>query len=76
MGFLTTLLPAALNLGIAWFQSKVTKTITEAQYKEKASAYAIARAKGNKSADARISIDNQFQQLEKEKLDEQAPKNL
>lgn len=66
MSLITMVLPAALKLGMAWFQFYVTKSITEDEYKKAAVSFAIARGKGNKSADARISIENQFQQLEKE----------
>lgn len=69
MNMLFTILPLALKVAGAWFDWKVTGNITEAEYKKIASDFAIARGKGNKSADARLSIEGQFEQLEKEKVD-------
>jgi len=76
MNLFTMILPAALKLGMAYFEYKVTKTITEAEYKEIANKFAIARGKGNKSADAREDVEDQFTELEKEKLNEQSTKNI
>ncbi len=67
MNLLFTILPLALKVGGAWFDWKVTGKITETEYRNIANAFAIARGRGNKSADARLSVDNQFSELEKEK---------
>ncbi len=67
MNILFTMLPLALKVAGAWFDYKITGKITESEYLKAKEAFAKARFKGNKSADARVSIENQFQQLEKEK---------